>query len=48
MKSGEAALSTLMQLLVSLIVAGDLDYMTFKGTFQLKRFYDSMGYKASG
>jgi len=25
-----------------LYIAGELDYMTFKGLFQLKQFYDSM------
>ena len=36
------ALSTLIELWVSLFVAGELDRMAFKGPFQLKRFYDSM------
>ena len=31
----------LMELQVSLFIAGELDQMEFKGPFQLKRFYDS-------
>jgi len=32
----------LMELWVSLFIAGQLDQMAFKGSFQLKSFYDSM------
>jgi len=31
---------------VSLLIAGELDYMIFKGPFQLKGLYDSMVYWA--
>jgi len=31
----------LMELWVSLIMAGELDQMAFRGPFQLERFYDS-------
>ena len=30
-----------MELWVSLFIAGELDWMAFKGLFQLKEFYDS-------
>ena len=38
----DRALSNLVELEVSLFVAAELDQMTLKGPFQLKRFYDSM------
>ena len=38
----EGHLSNLVELWMSLFIAGELDKMTFKGTFQLKQFYDSM------
>jgi len=38
----DQALSTLIKLQVSLFIAGELDQLTFKGPFQLKRFYVSM------
>ena len=31
-----------MELWVSLLTAGELDQMSFKGPFQLKQFYDAM------
>ena len=34
----------LIQLQVSLFIAGELDYMTFEGHFQLKPFDDSMNW----
>jgi len=37
----DGALSNLLQLKVSLLTAGGLDKMTFKGPFQPKAFYDS-------
>lgn len=43
----EGALSTLIELRVSLLTAGGLDQMTFKGHLQLKRFYDSMFHNVS-
>jgi len=43
----EGALSTLIELRVSLLTAGGLAQMTFKGHFQLKRFYDSMFHNVS-
>ena len=36
------ALSSLIELWVSLFIAGEFDQMASKGPFQLKRFYDSM------
>ena len=36
----DQALSNLIQLQVFLSTVGELDYMTFKGPFQQKRFYD--------
>jgi len=36
------ALSSLVELEVSLLIAGGLDYMTFKGPFQPRLFYASM------
>jgi len=38
----DGALSNLIQLKMSLLTAGGLDYMTFKCCFQPKAFYDSM------
>ncbi|KAK4818443.1 hypothetical protein QYF61_013130, partial [Mycteria americana] len=38
----DGALSNLIQLKMSLLIAGGLDYMTFKGPFQPRLFYDSM------
>jgi len=38
----DRALSDLIKLKMSLLSAGGLDSMTFKGPFQLKPFYDSM------
>jgi len=38
----DGALSNLMQLMVSLLVAGGLDLVTFKGHLQPKPFYDEM------
>ena len=37
----DGALSTLTQLQVSLFIAGELDYVSLKGPFQRKPFYDS-------
>jgi len=37
----DGALSNLMELKMSLLIAGGLDYVTFKGPFQPKPFYDS-------
>jgi len=31
-----------MELLVSLLIAGELDWMAFKGSFQLKQFSDKL------
>ena len=36
-------MNTLMELQASLLIAGGLDQVTFKGRFQLKRFYDLQG-----
>ena len=38
----DGALSNLISLKMSLLIAGGLDEMTFKGPFQPKPFYDSM------
>ena len=38
----DGALSNLIYLWVSLFVARELDWVTFKGPFQIKRFHDSM------
>jgi len=38
----DGALSNLIQLKLSLLTAGGLDYMTFKGPFQPKLFCDSL------
>jgi len=38
----DGALSNLLELKMSLLIAGQLDKMTFKGPFQLKLFYDSV------
>lgn len=38
----DEALSNLIELEVPLLTAGELDQMTFKGPFQLKRFYSSI------
>jgi len=37
----DGALSNLMWLKMSLLIAGELDRMTFKGPFQSKPFHDS-------
>ena len=37
----DGALSNLINLQVSLFIAGELDWMAFKGPFQLKLFFDS-------
>jgi len=37
----DGALSTLMELWVSLFIAGELDHIFFKDPFQLKQFYGS-------
>ena len=38
----DGALSNLIQLKMSLLMAGGLDYMAFRGPFQPKPFYDSV------
>ena len=38
----DGALSNLIQLKMSLLIAGELDQRTFQGVFQPKAFYDSM------
>jgi len=38
----DGALNNLTQLKMSLLIAGALDWMIFKGPFQHKPFYDSM------
>jgi len=38
----DGALSNLLQLKMSLLVAGGLHWMTFNGPFQPKQFYDSV------
>jgi len=38
----DGALSNLIQLKTSLLIAGELDWMTLKGPFLPKLFYDSM------
>ena len=38
----DQALGNLIYLQMSLFTAGELDYMTFRGPFQLYRFYDSL------
>ena len=42
-RSGWRGSEHLMELWVSLFVAGELDQMAFKGPFQVKRLYDSKG-----
>ena len=42
------ALSSLIELWVSLFIAGELDQMAFKGAFQLKQFYDSLTFPLLG
>lgn len=41
----DQALNHLMQLQMSLFIAGELDQMTFTGAFQLSGFYDSVSQK---
>ena len=43
----DGALSNLINLQVSLFIAGELDWMTFKHPFQLGLFYDSMKSKST-
>jgi len=38
----DGALSNLIQLKMSLLIAGGLDWMIFNGPFQPKQFHDSM------
>ena len=43
----DRALSNLISLAVSLLAMGGLDWMTSRGPFQPKTFYDSVKYTAS-